>query len=148
MGDHVQQTDAHWMYHMQVVLSLRCCPLFSYIPPPLPTCVCISSHLISLSLSLSLSLSFSLSLSLDVCVCVCLSLCVCVCSLTNHLGANPEKCEPGCVVTQATRGGFFILEVSTVQPTHQLFMHFSNVPQTTYICTCSSQHGCHCAVQI
>ena len=114
--------------------------------------VCV--HLISLSFSLSLSLSLSLSRCVCVCVCVCvctsLSMCVCVCmcSLTNHLGANPEKCEPGCVVTQATRGGFFILEVSTVQPTPQLFMCFSNVPQTTYMCTCSSQHGCHCAVQI
>ena len=71
---------------------------------------------------LSLPLPSSTSPScvcLCVCVSVCVSGCMCVCvrSLTNHLGANPEKCEPGCVVTQATRGGFFILEVSTVQPT-------------------------------
>ena len=79
MGDHVQQTEAHWMYHMQVVLSLRCCPLFSYIPPPLPTCVCISSLSLSLSLSLFLSLSLDVCVCVYVCVCVRLSLCVCVC---------------------------------------------------------------------
>ena len=33
--------------------------------------------------------------------------------LNNHLGSNPESCEPGCLVSPATSGGFFVLEVCT-----------------------------------
>ena len=75
-----------------------------------------------------------------VCVCVCACVCVFVYSLANHLGANPEKCEPGCVVTQATRGGFFILEVSAMHQTRKFLVIKLGGAYNDVICCTHSPH--------